>query len=175
MEIQWFARLGQQENRAQDAQKGRPARPQRAKRRRHTLRYVELLSEARTPLADFFSILLGSVALRGVAGTSEKLGCWGVYAIGGMGEARPKNLFHSQPPFIRPKWPIYEGFSPFWVGQMPYDLMACADGRAALGQFDPIQAPAPRRPWLSCVGESGSLCEDDLGVERRRREACQAP
>jgi hypothetical protein len=26
--------------------------------RRRTLRYVELLSEARTPLADFFSILL---------------------------------------------------------------------------------------------------------------------
>ena len=58
MEIQWSARLGQQENRAQDAQKGRPARPQRAKRRRRTVRDVELLSEARTPLADFFSILL---------------------------------------------------------------------------------------------------------------------
>src|SRR5207344_3414269 len=43
---------------SQDAQKVRPARPQRAKRRRRTLRYVELLSEARTPLADFFSILL---------------------------------------------------------------------------------------------------------------------
>jgi len=42
----------------QDAQKGRPARPQRAKRRRRTLRYVELLSEARTMLAAFFSILL---------------------------------------------------------------------------------------------------------------------
>ena len=38
--------------------KGHPARPQRAKKRRRTLRYVELLSEARTPLADFFSILL---------------------------------------------------------------------------------------------------------------------
>ena len=43
----------------QDAQKGPPARPQRAKRRRRMLRYVELLSEARTPLVDFFSILLG--------------------------------------------------------------------------------------------------------------------
>jgi hypothetical protein len=49
--------LGQQENTAQDAQKRCPARPQQAKRRRRTLRYVELLSEARTPLADFFSIL----------------------------------------------------------------------------------------------------------------------
>ncbi|WHZ13684.1 MAG: hypothetical protein OJF52_000518 [Nitrospira sp.] len=42
----------------QDAQKGRPARPQQAKRRRILFRYVEPLSEARTPLADFFSILL---------------------------------------------------------------------------------------------------------------------
>jgi len=42
---------------SQDAQNVRPARPQRAKRRQRTLRYVELLSEARTPLADFFSIL----------------------------------------------------------------------------------------------------------------------
>ena len=61
VEIQWSVRLGQQENRAQDAQKGRPARPQRAKRRRRTFRYVELLSKARTPLADFFSILLDGV------------------------------------------------------------------------------------------------------------------
>ena len=58
VKIQWPAHLGQQENTTQDAQKGRPARPQRAKRRRRTLRYVELLSDARTPLADFFSILL---------------------------------------------------------------------------------------------------------------------
>src|SRR5580765_5710214 len=43
---------------SQDAQKARPARPQRAKRRRRTLRYAEPLSDARTPLADFFSILL---------------------------------------------------------------------------------------------------------------------
>jgi hypothetical protein len=41
----------------EDAQKGRSARPQRAKRRRRTLRYVELLSEARTMLVAFFSIL----------------------------------------------------------------------------------------------------------------------
>ena len=40
----------------QDAQKGCPARPQRATRR--TLRYVEPLSDARTTLADFFSILV---------------------------------------------------------------------------------------------------------------------
>jgi hypothetical protein len=33
VDIQWSAHLGQQENTAQDAQKGRPARPQRAKRR----------------------------------------------------------------------------------------------------------------------------------------------
>ena len=50
-----------------------PARPQRAETRfvphnaaaseeaRRTLRYVEPLSDARTPLEDFFSILLGRV------------------------------------------------------------------------------------------------------------------
>src|SRR3972149_1784051 len=61
VEIQWSVRLGQQENNAQGAQKGRPARPQRAKKRRRTFRYVELVSEARTPLADFFSIVLDGV------------------------------------------------------------------------------------------------------------------
>jgi hypothetical protein len=73
VEIQSPARLGLEENTAQDAEKGHTshppkpgaprraiprARPQRAKRRRRTLRYVELLSEARTPLVDFFNILL---------------------------------------------------------------------------------------------------------------------
>jgi cell division protein FtsB len=42
-----------------DAQKGCPARPQRAKgREAYPLGYVEGLSDARTKLADFFSILL---------------------------------------------------------------------------------------------------------------------
>jgi len=73
VENQWPARLEPRENPVQDAQKGHgshprspgaprravpQARPQRAKRRRRTLRYVEPLSEARTTLADFFSILL---------------------------------------------------------------------------------------------------------------------
>jgi uncharacterized protein YcbX len=56
-------------NNSQDAQKGRPARPQRAKRRGGTLRYVEPLSDARTPLADFFSILL---VVGGVEGLAER-------------------------------------------------------------------------------------------------------
>ena len=42
----------------QDAQKGRPARPQQAKRRIVLGPYGEPLSAARTPLADFFRILL---------------------------------------------------------------------------------------------------------------------
>jgi hypothetical protein len=46
---------------SQDAQKGRPARPQQAKRRRVQFRYVESLSAARTTLVDFFSILLESI------------------------------------------------------------------------------------------------------------------
>jgi hypothetical protein len=40
-----------------DGQKGRTARPQRAKRQSVPLRYVEPLSDARTKLADFFTIL----------------------------------------------------------------------------------------------------------------------
>jgi hypothetical protein len=63
VEVQSPACLGLEENTTQDAQKGCPARPQRAKKRRRTLRYVELLSEARTPLADFFSILFVVVPL----------------------------------------------------------------------------------------------------------------
>jgi hypothetical protein len=39
---------------------------------RRTLRYVEPLSDVRTPLADFFSILLGKVTLLDV-------GCRGAY------------------------------------------------------------------------------------------------
>ncbi len=42
----------------QDAQKVRPARPQRVKTRGVPLRYVEGLNDARTTLAEFFSILL---------------------------------------------------------------------------------------------------------------------
>jgi hypothetical protein len=51
--------MGQEENNLQDAQKVRPARPQRVKGRRVPLWYVEGLNDARTKLADFFSILLG--------------------------------------------------------------------------------------------------------------------
>jgi hypothetical protein len=43
---------------SQDAQKGRSARPQRVKGRGVPSGYVEGLNDARTPLADFFSILL---------------------------------------------------------------------------------------------------------------------
>jgi len=46
----------------QDAQKARPARPQRVKTLNVPLGYVEGLNDARTPLAGFFSILLISVA-----------------------------------------------------------------------------------------------------------------
>ncbi len=52
------------QNRPQDAQKGRPARPQRAKWRIVLLPYGEPLSDARTPLADFFRILLDRLVVR---------------------------------------------------------------------------------------------------------------
>ena len=67
------------------------------------------------------------------------------------------------------------GSSLCWVGWETCGLMACAGGRALPCQFDPIQAPKARRPWLSCVGESESRCEDDLDVERRGSEVGQAP
>ena len=41
-----------------DAQKGRSARPQRVKSRGVPSGYVEVLNDVRTPLADFFSILI---------------------------------------------------------------------------------------------------------------------
>jgi hypothetical protein len=48
----------------QDAQKGRPARPQASRNRRRTLGgYVEDFDEPRTKLEDFFSILLGELVL----------------------------------------------------------------------------------------------------------------
>jgi hypothetical protein len=58
MDIQWPSRLRQWKNTRQDAQKVRPARPQRVKTRDVPSGYVEGLNNARTMLADFFSILL---------------------------------------------------------------------------------------------------------------------
>ncbi|MGB4993883.1 MAG: hypothetical protein WBO50_01865, partial [Nitrospira sp.] len=55
----------------QDAQKGRPARPQQAKGRIVLLRYGEPLSDARTPLADFFRILLVGIASAPLLGGSQ--------------------------------------------------------------------------------------------------------
>lgn len=116
--------------------------------------------------------VLGSVVLRGVVGASEKSGCWGVYETCGMGEAQPKKEPVQRTDFCcLLEGLIYEGLFALLGGRVPCDLMACAGGRAALRQFDPIQAPGPRRPWPSCVGESVSRCEDDLGVERRGSEA----
>ena len=58
LEFHWLLRLGQQKHRTQDAQIGRSARPQRVKACGVPLWYVEGLNDARTPLAEFFSILL---------------------------------------------------------------------------------------------------------------------
>jgi len=63
--MQWSARIAQWENTLQDAQKVRSARPQRVKERGVPLGYVEGLNDARTTLADFFSIRLVCVAKRG--------------------------------------------------------------------------------------------------------------
>jgi hypothetical protein len=50
--------MAQQRVLPQNAQKGRPARPQRVKSRGLPSGYIEGLNDARTLLADFFSILL---------------------------------------------------------------------------------------------------------------------
>ena len=55
----WSAHMRQEENTPQDAQKDRPARPQRVKARGVPSGYVEGLNDVSTLLADFFSILLG--------------------------------------------------------------------------------------------------------------------
>ena len=49
----------------EDVQKGRSARPQRAKGRGVRGWHVEALSDARTKLEDFFNILLGGWAIMG--------------------------------------------------------------------------------------------------------------
>jgi len=56
---------------SQDAQKGRPARPQRVKGRGVPLGYAEGLNDARTKLADFFSILTTSRAKAAKTGSSK--------------------------------------------------------------------------------------------------------
>ncbi len=56
----------------QDAQKGHPARPQRVKRRIVLLSYVEPLNEARTPLVDFFRILLDLSASMDILGNVHR-------------------------------------------------------------------------------------------------------
>ena len=57
------------------------------------------------------------------------------------------------------------------AGSAPCGLAACANGRATLDQRNPIQVQGPRKPWLFCVGESESRCDDDLGLELRRSES----
>jgi len=67
----------------QDAQKGRPARPQASRNRRRTLGgYVEDFDEPRTKLEDFFSILLGELVFchaisECIAGDLEESACFG--------------------------------------------------------------------------------------------------
>jgi hypothetical protein len=59
LEFRWSHVWHKWKSLPQDAQEGRPARPQRVKGRGCTLLgYVEGLSDARSLLADYFSILL---------------------------------------------------------------------------------------------------------------------
>ena len=71
-----LSRAAQQRAFPQDAQKACPARPQRVKIRGVPLGYVEGLNDARTPLADFFSILLeeGSGRKRDIRPSGVRVG-----------------------------------------------------------------------------------------------------
>ena len=71
-EAQWYACLGQYDTTLRDAQKGRSARPQRAKRRGVRFGTLSPLSDARTPLTDFFSIPLNELC----AGPGEYPNGW---------------------------------------------------------------------------------------------------
>ena len=55
----WLTRLGQEENAPAGCSRMPSSKAAASEEARRTLRYVEPLSEVRTPLADFFSILLG--------------------------------------------------------------------------------------------------------------------
>jgi hypothetical protein len=76
--------------------------------------------------------VLGTDALSGAAGASEKPGCWSVYATGGMGEAQStKNLLYPQTSYyVRLEWLIYEGFFGLLggVGDMRLDGMRRWEG-----------------------------------------------
>ena len=62
-ELRWFARVAQRENSPAGCSKSLSSKAAASEEARRTLRYVEPLSEARTTLADFFSILLETFAL----------------------------------------------------------------------------------------------------------------
>ena len=56
-ELRWPTRLGQKEHTLAGCSKRPSSKAAASEEARRTLRYVESLSETRTPLADFFSIL----------------------------------------------------------------------------------------------------------------------
>ena len=56
----WSARVAQQKNISAGCSKRPFSKAAASEVARRTLRYVEPLSDARTPLADFFNILLGT-------------------------------------------------------------------------------------------------------------------
>jgi len=70
---------------------------------------------------------------------------------------------------------IDEGSLPCWEERATFDLMACAGGRVTFDPFDPIQAPAPRKPWLCSVDESGSRYGSDLVAGRHGPGIGQPP
>lgn len=124
-----------------------------------------------------FIIPLDSGGLKNVAGTNEMPGSLSLHATNGMGEVQPVKKPTYTYDLLLPCWSGFfmRGSSFCLMGWGTCGLMACVGGRVTLGHCAPIQAPGPRRPWLSCVGESGSRCVGAHAVERRGSEAGQAP
>ena len=77
-ERQWSARMAQHKNIYAGCSKRPFSKAAASEEARRTLRYVEPLSDARTPLADFFSILLETrrVCFRKVGYTTVSVKSW---------------------------------------------------------------------------------------------------
>src|SRR2546421_12114109 len=107
----------------QDAQKVRPARPQRVKARGVPSRHVEGLNDARTPLADFFSILLHR------ANRNEPLRLHAAEVGAHMATEYALRIEHNRPTRPSPKHhPMPARTIPLFV---PFDARNARSGRAS--------------------------------------------
>ena len=79
--FEWPACLGQEENTPAGCSKRPSSKAAASEEAMRTLRYVEPLSEARTLLADFFSILLGQGVWIGKGEVEKMVGDTGIEPV----------------------------------------------------------------------------------------------